>query len=137
VFLVMACDRPEYHAAKHAVARFMLFQKGGAFSAEEFLYDWLAYTANPLCNTFDPSVIAPALGLPELPGFTQNRCEQSVLSNLAVQYGCRLYREACQFGAGSQQDRDIFGDTFFQHGSATYGPDGPGGNGSSFRNVNE
>lgn len=135
VFLVMGTDRPEYWNATQAVARFALFQKGGTFPVDEFLGEWLAYSCNPLCTTFAPGVIAPALGLPELPGFTEHRCEQSVLGMLAVLYGVRLYREACEFGNDSDADRDVMPtNVFVQHGAHTYGPAG-GGEGSSFRNV--
>lgn len=132
VFVAMGCDEPRYHNAQHAVARFMLFEKGGAFPAERFLGEWLGFTANPIINTFEPSV----LGLPDLPGFKENRCEQSVLTNLAVKYGVRLYREACQFGAGGAEDLDIYPQTFVQAGAHSFDPDGHR-DGSAFRNVNE
>ena len=130
-FVAMGCDEPAYHDAQHAVARFMLFEKGGAFPVERFLGQWLGYTANPLINTFRPSV----LGLPELDGYKQSRCEQSVLSNLCVQYGVRLYREACQFGADNPLDQDLYPQTFFQDGAHSFDPNG-NRDGSSFRNVN-
>ena len=136
-FLVMGCDRPEYHNAQHVVARFLAFHKGGTFPVDEFLGEWLAYCCNPLCTTFDPSVIAPALGLPELPGFREHRTEQSILTNLAVLYGVpRLYREACGFGVNSTADRDLMpADVFHQHGAHSFDPANPDAEGSSFRNA--
>jgi len=129
-FVAMGCDEPAYHDAQHAVARFILFENCGAFPVERFLGEWLGFTASPFVNTFDPSV----LGLPELEGFKQNRCEQSVLTNLAVKYGVRLYREACQFGADNPLDQDLYPQTFIQDGRHTFDPSG-NRDGSSFRNV--
>jgi len=130
-FIVMGCDEVDYWYAQHAVARFMLFEKGGKFPAEHFLWDWLAYTTSPLVNTFDASVLGS-----ELPGFVQNRCEQSVLSNLAKRYGVRLYREACQFGNSVEMDKELFPQTFFQHGGHTFEPGGHR-DGSFWRNVED
>lgn len=129
--LLMNADTPENHDGQHAVARFMLFEKGGAFPVRQFLMDWFAYIANPFINTFDPSVLGP-----ELPGHVEHRTEQSVLSLLARRYGVRLYREACQFGDHLELDKEIFPTTFHQHGAHTFMP-GWSGPGSYFRNVND
>lgn len=131
-YIAMGCDREEYHSARHTVARFLLFQKDALFPAEQFVGEWLGFTANPIINTFKPSV----LGKPELPGFVQHRCEQSVLSNLRVKYGCKLYREACQFGDGQPQDQEIYPTVFHQEGRHSYSPDGYVG-GSVFANVRD
>jgi hypothetical protein len=142
IFTVMGCDEPKYHASWQAVARFMLFQKGGAFPAEEFLGQWLGFTCNPFVSTFEPS----ALGLPDYPGFQENRVEQSVLTNLAVRYGVPLYREACEFGGwqGPALPEDHDGgypgrQTFSQTGQHTFRPGyaGDESEGSAFRTVND
>jgi hypothetical protein len=140
VFVAMGCDQPKYHEAWQTVGRFMLFQKGGAFPVEDFLGQWLGFTANPMINTFEPSI----LGLPDYPGFRENRCEQSVLSNLRVRYGLPLYREACQFGcfsekAHSAREIDIPRQFFHQEGAHSYRPGftGDESEGSAFRTVED
>lgn len=139
-FTLMGLDGPDgppeaYLETFQCVARFMLFERGGAFPAEAFLGEWLGFTANPLVNTFEPSI----LGRPDDPGFIQNRCEQSVLTNLAVKYGCRLYREACGFGNGGKEDWGVYPQTFEQVGSHSYRPGyaGDESEGSAFRNVDD
>jgi len=107
-FIVMDCDEPKYHQARHGCARFALFRKGSAL-AEQFLIERQAYCLNLRANTLEPSVIAP-----ELPGFREHRSDQSILTNLAYKYGIRLYREACQAGDGYQHDRDLFPTVFHQ-----------------------
>lgn len=92
--------------AQAGVARFMLFQKG-PWKAEQFLMEWLTYTVNPLCNTFDVSTF-------EHPGFIEHRAEQAIMTNLAHKYGLKLYREACQAGNGIDRDRDLYGLLFEQ-----------------------
>jgi hypothetical protein len=131
--IVMGADSPEYLEPFQAVARFALFEKGAAFPAEKFLGEWLGFTANPFANTFDASVLGP----PEHEGFIENRCEQSVLSCLAVRYGVRLYREACEFGNGGKEDWDLYPQLFHQCGSHSYRPGYTGDEteGSAFRNV--
>lgn len=140
VFTLMGCDDEAHRKSWQAVGRFMLYEKVGAFPVERFLGQWLGYTANPFINTFDPS----ALGLPDAEGFRQNRCEQSVLTNLAVTYGVKLHREACEFGCWDQPDdhpdvpeqyRGGIPHQFFsQVGGHTFDPANKG-DGSSFRNV--
>jgi hypothetical protein len=133
-FIVLVCDEWDYWYSPHAVARFMLFQKGGEFPAEHFLWDWLAYASSPLVNTFDRSIFAA-----ELPGHREPRCEQSVLSLLAKRYGCRLYREACQFGNSVDVDKELYGQVFEQRSGHTYVPGYAGDEsaGSVFRNVDQ
>jgi hypothetical protein len=143
-FILMGCDEPKYHDQWQAVARFMLFQKGGAFPADEFLGQWLGFTANPMVNTFDPSVLAP-----DYPEFREARCEQAVLGNLATRYGIKLHREACEFGCwtapeddpsvGEQYRYGVPYQMFSQTGAHSYRPgfSGDEGEGSAFRTVNE
>lgn len=141
-FILMGCDAPKFHDSWQAVARFVLFQKGGAFPAEEFIGQWLGFTANPMVNTFEPSILGP-----DYPGFREARCEQAVLGNLAVKYGVKLHREACEFGCWDQpedhpevSEQYRYGvprQCFSQIGGHSYRP-GFGGDeseGSAFRNV--
>lgn len=141
-FILMGCDEPKYHDTWQAVGRFMLFQKGGDFPAEKFLCEWLGATANPIANTFAPSILAP-----EYEGFRQHRAEQSCLTNLAVRYGLPMYRELCEFGYGypgdvpsAQQpcERDCVGhQVMSQHGGHSYAPGRGDQDGSEWRNINE
>jgi len=110
-FIAMDQDEPKYHDAQAGVARFMLFQKG-SWLAHQFLSEWLTYSVNKHCNTFDPSVLAP-----ELDGFIEHRCEQAIMTNLAHKYGCRLYREADQSGDQFKYDWELFPTVFHQDGA--------------------
>lgn len=107
-YVVMSQDYPQYYHAPHAVARFMLFQRG-TWRVTQFLMEWMTYCVNPKANTFDPSVIDS-----ELPGFIEHRAEQAILTNLAHKYGLNLYREACDAGNSSSRDRDLYGQLFQQ-----------------------
>jgi len=116
--------------SQHAVARFMLFQKGH-WHVQQFLMEWLSYCLNPLATTFGPSVICNGK---ELKGFEQHRTEQAILSLLAHKYGYHLYREACQFGnaeLAAHGTDDWYQQLFLQVGAS--GRDD--GKGSRFRNV--
>lgn len=128
-YIVMNQDEEKYHNAQAGVARFMLFQKG-PWKPYQFLLEWLAYTVNPLCNTFDKSVLGP-----ELDGFIEHRCEQSVLTLLAHRYGYKLYREACQAGEGFSQDKEIYPTVFHQEPTKTYLNITAPVEGSRYRNV--
>lgn len=110
--IVMGQDEPRYRECEHAVARFMLFE-AGRWRNQQFLYEWLTYCLNPLAQTFDPSVLAP-----EYPELREHRTEQSIFTLLAHKYGIRLYREACQFGAHSSQDRELYGQLFEQRSTS-------------------
>lgn len=109
-YVVMAQDDPAYYDVTAGVARFMLFQKG-PWKAQQFLMEWLTYCVNPLATTFDDSVLGPEIGLHE------HRTEQAIMTNLAYKYHLKLYREACQFGESSMDDRNLYQQTFFQDGS--------------------
>lgn len=141
-FILMGCDEPRYYTPWQTVARFMLFEKGGAFPVEDFLGQWLGFTANPILNTFERSI----LGLPELTGFREHRCEQSVLTCLSLRYGLRRYREACEFGGWDGPSLPEEADdgypgyqTFSQVGKHSFRPgySGDESEGSSFRNLND
>jgi hypothetical protein len=111
---------------QHATARFALFEAGN-YRAKQFLMEWVTYCLNPLCVGLDPSVLGP-----EYPEYQEHRSDQSILTNLAHKYSVRLYREADQFGDGTERDRDLYGTVFRQvgqyHQPRTL-------NGSRFRNV--
>jgi len=124
-FLVMSQDEPRYHEADHAVARFMLFEKG-PWRNQQFLMEWLTYCVNPTATTFDESVLGP-----ELEGFKESRSEQAIFTLLALKYGHKLHREACQFGHTQPEDQDIYPTLFHQEGRKA----AQTLEGSKFRNV--
>lgn len=128
-YIVMNQDEEKYHNAQAGVARFMLFQKG-PWKPYQFLLEWLTYTVNPLCNTFDKSVLGP-----ELNGFIEHRCEQSVLTLLAHKYGYKLHREACQAGEGFFQDKELYPTLFRQEPATRYLNVTAPVEGSRYRNV--
>ena len=107
-FIQMGMDDAKYRDAQAGVARFVLFQKG-AVGVPEFLDAWQGFALDPLCQTFEPSVLAP-----EHPGFREHRCEQSVFTNLCHLYGLKLHREACEFGKDCPQDWDLYPQLFSQ-----------------------
>lgn len=158
---LMGMDSDAYRDRHHACARFLIFQKGatinfkpttfypsgGTITPTDFLKQWHDYTSDIRINTFDPSTI-----LPEYPDLHQPRCEQAVLTNLAIRYNLRLYREACEYGnpcmdwdyvnaddpwppAGHRiGDEPLYPQTFVQCGSQSRDPHS-NSQGSSFRNV--
>lgn len=132
----MGQDEPRYREVQHAVARFMLFQKSAhptGHRPTQLLWEWFTYCLNPLCQTFTQT---HRLNLPEYPEFEEHRCEQAMLTNLAHKYGFKLYREACDFGAGAPEDKELFPQLFQHHISGySYGP--VRGQGSMFRNVSD
>lgn len=134
-YIIMSQDTPEYTGSQAPAgnARYMLFQKG-PWRPKQLLMEWLTYVCNPLANTFDVSVLAP-----EYPTQKQHRCEQAILTNLALKYKYKLWREIdrdpndgnclCEAGVNS------YPRMFTQDGTYSYG--GPPGAGSVFRNVND
>jgi len=108
-FIVMGQNTEEYQIRKAGVARFMLFQKG-PWRPYQFLCEWLAYCLNPLAQTFDPSILGP-----EPDEFIEHRTEQAIMTLLALKYGYKFYREACQNGEGHEADRDLYPQLFVQH----------------------
>lgn len=142
---LMEMDDDHWRDKQHAVARFYLFQKGAeiqmkptgwyphgaSVTPEQFLNEWQKYVSDIRCNTFDLSTI-----LPEYDDLKEHRCEQAILTNLAHRYGFKLYREACGYGEGYEEDRDLYQQVFVQEGWHSFDPHRPG-RGSSFRNVND
>jgi len=115
-----------YANADHGVGRFMLFQKG-PWQVQQFLMEWLTFCLHRLATTFEKSVLGE-----ELPDFRESRSEQSIFSLLCAKFEWKLHREACQFGEGHQEDRDLYPQLFYQDGlRVEYNPEA----GSKYRNV--
>jgi hypothetical protein len=111
--------------SQHAVARFMLFQKG-PWRTQQFLYEWLTYCVNRYATTFDHSYITG-----EWLDLHEHRTEQAILSLLALKYGIKLYREADAFGNSVDNDKELFGQLFVQE----YGAGPRDQLGSRFRRI--
>lgn len=112
-FRVMGQPHRDLLGAHHGVARFMLFQKG-PWKPQQFLAEWLTYCVNPLATSFQRDHNQDR---PEIPEFKEHRTEQAIMTNLAHKYGLKLYREACQWGEGCPDDRELYPQTFIQDGS--------------------
>lgn len=125
-FIRMGMDDPFWRFRRHAVARFMLFQAGSEL-ANDLLEEWQLFCLDSWANSFDPSILAP-----EHPEYGEHRCEQAILTNCAHKRNIKLYREACQFGAAAEEDKDLYPQLFFQDGSTGNKGDLSG---SQFRNV--
>lgn len=128
-------ERARYYDTWHGCARFM-----GLMPTDEnkdFLQEWYKHCLNIDNTTFDfPPVEKYG---PENPELHQHRTEQAIMTNMALKRGWRLWREACQFGEvhdDGPQDREAFGQLFFQDGSHSWGPP-PIRPGSYFRNIND
>lgn len=110
-------------------ARFMAFQKG-PWRPRQLLAEWLAYAINPMCTTFEPSVLGP-----EHPEFEEHRTEQAILTLLCHKYGYLLYREADQDGVGYEGQPEQPGDYPQLFEQKHMGGPHPRGVGSRFRDV--
>ena len=96
-FVYMNCDEPRYHNAVALQATWFVMQKTD-FTLQ-FVQEWLNYTLDERIASYENLRIC---GLPDLPGFVENRGDQSVFSNLAVKYRLRTF-----YGAGGPANRKI------------------------------
>jgi hypothetical protein len=96
-FYFMELDNPEYHNATAMMATWFVFQKN-AFTVD-FVREYLRYTLDERIASYENARVC---GLPDLPGFVQNRGDQSVLSLLAHKYRLHTFR-----GAGGHANRVI------------------------------
>lgn len=78
----------------------------------QFFMEYLAYSSDPRINTDDKNV----LGLPNLPGFIENRHDQTVLSLLSKKWGCLALRDPCKL---RRNGLDVF-ETFYKYASGPY-----------------
>lgn len=96
-FYFMGLDTPEYHRATAMQATWFVFEKN-KFTME-FVREYLHYTLDERIASYKNDRVC---GLPDLPGFVENRGDQSVLSLLAHKYRLRTFR-----GAGGPANRII------------------------------
>jgi len=107
-FIAMDQDESKYHNSLAGCARFGLW-KVGDYRAEQFLYEWLCYSINTLCNTREKvgEEDKPSRYGAELPefqtergsGYCEHRTEQAIYTLLAHKYGIPLQPEASAGGS--------------------------------------
>lgn len=96
-FVYMGCDTPRYHDAIGIQATWFFLQKTDFTVA--FVKEWLLYNLDERIASYrKPNTC----GLPDLPGFFENRGDQSILSNLVTKYKIRTF-----YGAGATANRRI------------------------------
>jgi hypothetical protein len=96
-FVYMGCDTPAYHNAVSLQATWMLIQKREW--TLQLVREWLAYNLDERIA----SVVKPdTCGLPQLPGFVENRGDQAILSVLAAKFGIRTF-----FGHGAGANKNV------------------------------
>lgn len=96
-FVLMGCDGPRYHNAVALQATWFVLQK--TEFALNFVREWLGYTLDERIASYENLRVC---GLPDLPGFVENRGDQSVFTNLATKYRLRTF-----YGAGGPANRQI------------------------------
>ncbi len=96
-FYFMGLDKAEYHNATAMQATWFVLEKN-PFTVE-FVREYLRYTLDERIASYRNDRVC---GLPDLPGFVENRGDQSVLSLLAHKHRLRTFR-----GAGGQANRTI------------------------------
>jgi hypothetical protein len=96
-FYFMGLDEPECHNAIAMQATWFVLEKN-VFTME-LVREYLRHTLDERIASYQNARVC---GLPDLPGFVENRGDQSVLSLLAYKYRLRTFR-----GAGGQANRRI------------------------------
>lgn len=96
-FYYMGLDEPQYHEATHLQATWFVLEKN-AFTVR-FVEEYLRYTLDERVASYENKRLC---GLPDLPGFVENRGDQSVLSLLAHKHRLRTFA-----GAGGNANRVI------------------------------
>lgn len=96
-FYFMRLDSPEFHSAVAMQATWFVLQKN-PFTMK-FVEEYLHHTLDHRIASYQNDRVC---GLPDLPGFIENRGDQSVLSLLAQKYRLKTFT-----GAGGQANRVI------------------------------
>ena len=109
------------------VARFVLIEKG-KWLPFQFLAEWLAYSVNKYCNTFEHGRLRP-----DCEDFHEARTEQAVMTNLMLKYNIPMHRELDQHNHFDVHPNDRYPVCFQQ--THTGGPFRDIGNGSRYRKV--
>jgi len=97
-FVLMECDSEKYWNAKQVHASFQVYMKNK--KSVKFLKEYLYYCKNKNIISDLPNIC----GKENLPGFKENRHDQSVLTNLAVKYNIHLFRDPSQGGNSKKME---------------------------------
>jgi hypothetical protein len=85
-FVYMECDEPIYHLAPALQNTWICLQKNDYNI--NFISEWLQYNLDERIASYRrPN----SCGLPNFPGFIENRGDQSIFTNLAIKYGIKTY----------------------------------------------
>ena len=95
-FVWMNCDSKKYWEAKQAMGGFQVYIKNK--KSMKFVKDFLKFCQIPYI--LDDQLVGwpNRSGLSDLPGFKAGRNDQPILSNLAVKYKIKLFRDPSQNG---------------------------------------
>lgn len=91
-FILMGCDSPEYTDTRQRQGSFSLWRKS-AFT-ERFIREFLRFAQDERVITDMDNT----MGLPNYPGFTDHRHDQSIFSLLTKIHNLRAYRTPSQWG---------------------------------------
>lgn len=91
-FVLMKADSKKYWESNQVQASFQVYIKNK--KTLKFLKEYLRYCKDPRIITDVPNV----MGKDNLAGFIENRHDQSILTNLAVKYNIKLFRDPSQGG---------------------------------------
>ena len=80
-FVLMDCDKEEYHNAVQLEAGVLALEK--TQNTIDLMNEWFYWCKNQAILTDIPNIC----GLPNLGGFQDHRHDQSILTNLAIKYG--------------------------------------------------
>ena len=90
-FILMDCDEEKYWNSGQIASGYILLKKSP--EAENFIDDFLKYAQDPRIITDMPN----QLGVENLPGFKENRHDQTIVSLLAKKRNLPVFRDPSQF----------------------------------------
>jgi len=97
-FVLMGCDTPRFLDVEQSMSGIIVIRKNAV--AVRLMCEWLACVGDSRTLTDAPNTC----GLPNYPGFTEHRHDQSILTNLAIRHGIPTYTDPSQFGDAFRGD---------------------------------
>ncbi len=95
-FVWMGCDAKKYWEGEQCMGGFQVYIKNKR--SIKFIREWLKFCQIPDMLEDQLAGWPNKCRLPDLPGFRAHRNDQSVLSNLAIKYNVKLFRDPSQTG---------------------------------------
>jgi len=95
-FIWMKCDSKKYWDSPQAMGGFQVYIKNK--NSMKFVREFLKFCEMPDMLTDQLAGWPNKCGLPDLPGFRAGRNDQPILTNLAVKYNLKLFRDPSQNG---------------------------------------